>query len=183
MFLSKALKKFEGSIGEEERSIKVKAGYMFPPASEHQAYLYMRDVWEKINPPVIEKDRCGKWFYVIYGVKVLRKPRLFIGKLTRRVLWDAECPTSEIELDCLKPPVKTNETELEEVPDHLEYDIGVFSAYNIIAGPLNARFNGNKKVIFEEYPNVTRTSNVVLQLNWERDKRNILRQVYVHRNN
>ena len=58
----------EASHDEDE---VVKAGYMFPPASERQAYLYLRDIWEKINPPVIEKDLCGMWFGAIYGVKVL----------------------------------------------------------------------------------------------------------------
>ena len=32
----------------------IKYGYMFHPASERQAYLYLRSVWESVNPPVTE---------------------------------------------------------------------------------------------------------------------------------
>ena len=45
----------ESSEEESEEDIDeddvLQKGYMFPPTSERQTFLYLRDLWENINPP------------------------------------------------------------------------------------------------------------------------------------
>ena len=38
----------------------------FPPQSERQSYLYIRKVWEEINPPASENEIVGRFFASIY---------------------------------------------------------------------------------------------------------------------
>ena len=71
---------------------------MFPPTSEHQTYLYLRNLWENINPPMSEDSIVNKWFAAVYYIdaKNLRKPKLFVGKVLKRFLEDDDGPATII---------------------------------------------------------------------------------------
>ena len=68
--------------------------------------------------------KCQSTSVATYNDVSLRKPKLFAGKVTLRFLEDMNDPTISLELDCLKPVVKSNTMQLEEIPPHLSCDIG-----------------------------------------------------------
>ena len=77
---------------------------------------------------------------------------------------DVDGYTVSLELDCLNlaigPPVI-----LQERLAHLGSDVGFFSTWNIIAGPLQAKYLSGTKLEIIEYPNLVKTYNVVKKLN------------------
>ena len=68
-----------------------------------------------------------------------KKIYFFIGKIVRRYLKDEDGPAVQLELDCLKRPVSSTATILEENPAHLR-DCGIFLIHNIICGPLKMEY-------------------------------------------
>ena len=124
---------------------------LVPPLSERQAYKHMLSMWKEINPPVSEEDLTGKFFGAIYEVPgKKKKAKLFVGRCTRRFLKDADGPTDGLELDCLDLAIGSP-IILNERPPHLERDLGFFPTYNIIGGPLNAKYISGAKWEIPEY--------------------------------
>ena len=127
----------------------------------------MLSMWKEINPPVSEEDLTGKFFGAIYEVpSKKKKTKLFVGRCTRRFLKDADGPTDGLELHCLDLAIGSP-IILNERPPHLERDLGFFPTYNIIAGPLNAKYISGAKWEIPEYPNVVKTYNAVVKLDRE----------------
>lgn len=93
---------------------------------------YFAKFWKSLSPPNDESTVVGKWYAVVYFTR--KKSMLFIAKATRRFL--KKDSVSGIEMDCLKPHVGSG-TVLEEVPQHLPRDTGVFPLSDIIAGPIS----------------------------------------------
>ena len=83
----------------------------------------------------------------------------------RNCLW-VDALEDGLELDCLDLVIGSP-IILNERPPHLERDLGFFSTYNIIAGPLNAKYISGTKWEIPEYPNVVKTYNAVVKLGWE----------------
>ena len=102
--------------------------------NEDQGLMYLKDVWSMFDPNVDEKDLIGKFVGAIY-IDLKGKPNLFVGKTNRRFLEDKNGPVHSLELDCLKPAIEKT-TILEEIPDHLDRDIGLFPIYDVISGPM-----------------------------------------------
>ena len=169
------LEESESSAEESEKETNddevMKKGYMFPPTSERQTYLYLRNLWENINPPMSEDSIVNKWFAAVYYVdaKNLRKPKLFVGKVLKRFLEDDDGPATALQLDCLSPAVTTTTTELYEIKEHLSRDIGLFQLFNIISSPLDAEFVSNRKWIFREYRFVVKTFDMCVKLQREQE--------------
>ena len=74
----------------------------FPPLTDRQVFLHLRDTWEDINPPVTEKDIVGRFFAAVYYHTSNRQKsgRLFVGKVVKRFLADKDGQTQGLELDC-----------------------------------------------------------------------------------
>ena len=88
------------------------------------------------------------------------KLKLFVGNVLKRFLRDESGPTESMELHYLSLAVGSPEV-LEELPKHLGCDIGVFSAHDIIAGPLDLTIKSSTKWNTPEYPLVVKTFNFV----------------------
>ena len=116
----------------------------FPPKSEPDAFKYLRSVWQDINLPTPEDELIGRFYGAIY-YDMRRRPLLYIGRVQRRFLKDAEGPASELTLDCLSLAVSTA-TVLKEPPIHLR-DVGEFTVDNIIAGPVEATLMNLGKMV------------------------------------
>ena len=136
---------------------------LFPPSNESDGYEYLTTVWDEINPPVDEKEIVGKVFGVIY-YDMKNKPHLFLGKIKRRFLVDADGAANEFLIECFKKAATSTSTIIEEVPDHLTKDITKFPSYDIISGPLNASVLRGTKWSVPEYPIVVNTFNIVKSL-------------------
>ena len=142
----------------------MKACVSFPPITE-QAIIYLKNVWEGMFPPVEETDVLQKWFAGLYYKTLSSKPLLFVGKAIRRFLQSEKGPAQFLELDCLQLAVTTYTTELHEVPQHLQRDLGLFSIPDIIAGPLTATYKGKGVWLFPDYPDFISMFLLVLKIN------------------
>ena len=92
----------------------------------------LKIVWEKLSPPNLEKNIQNEWYGGIY--KENKKEYLYIGKAIQRFLEDVDGPVTGIMLDCLKLKVGSG-TVLESYGEG-NRDVGFFSIYDIIAGPV-----------------------------------------------
>ena len=124
-------------------------------------------MWKTLNPPVIEEELTGRFFGAIYDANPQAKKKnlkLFVGKCTCQFLNDVDGYTVGLELDCLNlaigPPVI-----LQERLAHLGSDVGFSLTWNIIAGPLQAKYLSGTKLEIIEYPNLVKTYNLVKKLN------------------
>ena len=137
----------------------------FPPKSEHQAVIYLQNVWSEINPPVLEKDLQGPFFAAIYypHFSKKKKPKVFIGKLLHHYLTDKGGATLSIDLDCLELAIRSP-TVLSEHPAHLGKDVGTFDAFNIISWPLKLDFAGDNKWNVPACLDIVKTYNIVAKL-------------------
>ena len=88
---------------------------------------------------------------------------LFVGKILQRFLYEKDGAVESLQLDCLKPAFGSTST-LEEIPNHLQRDVGVFAAHNIISGPLEANFQNGGKWQFPDYMKVQKTFQLVSKL-------------------
>ena len=120
-------------------------------------------------PPVEETDVLQKWFAGLYYKTLSLKPLLFVGKAIHRFLQSEKGPAQFLELDCLQPAVTTYTTELHEVPQHLQRDLGLFSILDIIAGPLTATCKGKGVWLIPDYPDVISTFLPVLKINCDEE--------------
>ena len=124
---------------------------IFPPSNESDAYEYLTTVWDQLNPPVTEEILLGKFFVVVfYNIK--RKPHLFVGRILKRFLTDADGPAKEFSVECLKRGATSTSTILEEVPQHLNKDIAIYPTYDIICGPLKTSLLCGAKWSVPDYP-------------------------------
>ena len=78
-------------------------------------------------PPIPERDLEGIWYAGIYYKKT--KETLYIGCVTRCFLTEEDGPIDSVKMDCLKPTAAPSMI-LEEQPQHIGKDIGVFKGYN-----------------------------------------------------
>ena len=101
----------------------------------------LKNVWQKLSPPNTEESILQQWYCGIY--KDNRKEYLYVGKSTKRFLDDVDGPVSGIELDCLKLKVGSG-TVLESYGEG-NPDIGIFSIYDVIDGPITVVFKGNRQ--------------------------------------
>ena len=69
----------------------------------------------------------------------------------------------QLELDCLRQPVSSTATILEENPPHLKA-CGIFLMHNTISGPLNGVPMKGNKWKFDEYPKAFKMYELVQNL-------------------
>ena len=110
--------------------------------------VYLHGVWEHIIPPVNTDDIVGKWFACIYDSKKSRKSgiQLIFGHLISHEVINKDI---KINIDCCKPySQNTNNNLIEEIPkgpNGTPADVWLFNIFNIIAGLLEAKYEGNNK--------------------------------------
>ena len=97
---------------------------------------------------------------------------LFVGKIDRRFLEDKNGPGHSMELDCLKPAIGRT-TVLDEIPRHLERDIGLFPIYDIMSGPLKMKKLTPGRWSVPGYPKLRKTFQIVEKMNLQREYRNL----------
>ena len=95
-------------------------------ASDEESLI---SLWKSLSSPTKEEEVIQKWYGAIYMHK--KKMHLYVGKVTRRFLYDEGGPVTAIELDCLKPRIESG-TVLESY-DNQHKDIDRFPIHNIIA--------------------------------------------------
>ena len=101
------------------------------------------------DTPVPERDLERMWYAGIY---YKTRGTLYIGRVTRHFLTEEDGPLDSIKMDCLKPAAAPSSTILEEPPQHLGKDIGVFKGCNVIAGPLTVTYREGRKWNYNKYP-------------------------------
>ena len=106
------------------------------PVFQAEFRPYLQNCWDTISPPFPESDLKAAWYAAIFNVPKRKRGTLYIGKVTKRFLSEENGSVDCLELDCLKPASGPSSTILEEPPEHFGKDIGMFKAYDIIAGPL-----------------------------------------------
>ena len=152
----------------------------FPPTCEDEGYAYLHSVWDELNPPIPEQNIIGKYFGLIYYTDESRKKsRLFVGKVIRRFCQDAKGPAQFLEFECLKYASGTP-TVLEKSPLHFDREIDLIPAWDIICGPMSVTPETDAptstirrmtlgKYFVPEYPNLVKTSFIVLKLDREKE--------------
>ena len=143
----------ESSSDDDVYSEKEDTSPKIFPETNKEASLYLKNLWETLSPPVPEKDLIDEWYAAVFYNKK-KKGILYIGRVTMRFLADEDEPVESIELDCLKPAPSPSSTILEEPPTHLGKDIGRFSAYDLIAGPLKVEYRDGRKWNCAAYPSL-----------------------------
>ena len=96
----------------------------------------LQNCWDTISPPFPESDLKAAWYVAIFNVPKRKRGILYIARVTKRFVSEENGPVDCLELDCLKPASGPSSTILEEPPEHFGKDIGMFKAYDIVAGPL-----------------------------------------------
>ena len=118
-------------------------------------------MWDTLNPPVEEENLVGKWYGALYHES--KKICFFIGKIVYQYLNDEDGSPVQLELDCLKRPVSSTATILEENLPHLKA-CGILLMHNIISGPLNGVPMKGNKWKFYEYPKAFKMYELVQNL-------------------
>ncbi|XP_065064643.1 uncharacterized protein LOC135690884 [Rhopilema esculentum] len=138
----------------------------FPPTTQRQATIYLKEFWQSLCPPVEEVEIIGKWYAAIFLGK--KSQQIYIGKVTKRFLADVDGPATGIELDCLKPHFGSG-TVLEGIPSHLPRDIDLFDIENVFAGPLLVKpVKGNKWEV-PDYEDVKRAFDIISKIDREHE--------------
>ena len=109
---------YEGESEEETDDLQPghEEKLIFPPSNESDAYEFLTTVWDQLNPPVTEETLQGKFFAVVfYDIK--RKPHLYVGRILKLFLTDADGLAKEFSVECLKRGATSTSTVLEEVPN------------------------------------------------------------------
>ena len=112
------------------------------PVFQAEFRPYLQNYWGTISPPFPESDLKAVWYAAIFNVPK-RKRGTF--RVTKRFLSEENGSVDCLELDCLKPASGLSSTILEEPPEHFQKDIGMFKAYDIIAGLLKIMYVEGKK--------------------------------------
>ena len=104
------------------------------PVFQAEFRPYLQNCWDTMSPPFPESD-----------LKAARYAAIFSEENG-----SVDC----LELDCLRPASDSSSTILEEPPVHFGKDIGMFRAYDAIAGPLKIVYVEGKKQKFHVYPDL-----------------------------
>ena len=172
----------ESALGDDDDEIFINnpSKPEFPPTCEDEGYAYLHPVWDELNPPIPEQNIIGKYFGLIYYTDESRKKsRLFVGKVIRRFCQGAKGPAQFLEFECLKYAPGTP-TVLEKSPSHFDREIDLIPAWDIICGPISVtpetdaptstiRRMTSGKYFVPEYPNLVKTSFIVLKLDREKE--------------
>ena len=111
---------------------------------------------------------CGNcWHFQSRRRKSLvkKKETLYIGRVTRRLLLDESGSVDMVDQDSLKPATAPSSTAIEEPPEHLPKDIGLFKVWNTIAGTLDIQNKENKKWWNDECPLLHKYYSLAEKLN------------------
>ena len=137
-------------------------------------------LWDELNQPIPEQNIIGKYFGLIYYTdESQKKGRLFVGKVIRRFCQDAKGPAQFLEFECLKYASGTP-TVLEKSPSYFDQEIDLIPAWDIICGPMSVTPETDAptstirrmmlgKYFVPEYPNLVKTSFIVLKLDREKE--------------
>ena len=121
------------------------------PDSPTSIQKFLKICWEDFSPPVPERDLINAWYAAIfYGGK--KKGTLYLGHIKKTFLKETDRAVDSFELDCLKASAAPSATVIEEPPNHLGPDLGLFKASDIIAGSLKlVTYMECRKWRFTEY--------------------------------
>ena len=112
---------------------------------------YLQNCWHTMSLSFPESDLKAAWYAAIFNCSKEEEGVLYIGRVTKRFLSEENESVVCLKLDCLKPASEPSSTILEELPEHCGKDIGMFKAYDIIAGPLKIVYVEGKKWKFHGY--------------------------------
>ena len=110
------------------------------------AVSQLKKVWESLDSSTPEEEILGKWYAVVYAGK--KSTSLYVAKILRRFLIDANGPVDSILTRYLKP-IAGFETRLQATPEHLPPTDAHFKLKDIIAGPLEVIPVGRSSMLYE----------------------------------
>ena len=117
------------------------------PHKKTMKMIYQKDqlnqLWNELNLPTPESDIVGKWYAACWKSTKTKKEGVFIGKVKKRFLDEAEGRAISLELDFLKPRVGSG-TTLDEYPPGT-WDLTICPITDVIGGPLEVRYVGKGK--------------------------------------
>ena len=140
----------------------------FPPTTTFAAVQHLASVWQNLNPPNEQDQLLGK----LVGVIWRDGPRsyFFVGKILARFLDGEGVTAKSFQIECLKNAPSAFATTLEETPQHLEKDIALFPAYDIICGPFkSATALRGRKWDVPEYPKAFETFKFVKSIDRKKE--------------
>ena len=144
------------------------------PVFQAEFRPYLQNYWDTISPPLPESDLKAAWYAAIFNVPKRKRGTLYIGRVTKRFLLEENRSVDCLEFDCLKPASGLSSTILEEPPEHFQKDIGMFKAYDIIAGLLKIVYVEGKKWKYHGYPDLFRYFKTVEK----EDRKSLFKQQY-----
>ena len=114
--------------------------------------LSMEDCWRYISPPKKEEEIEKKWVGCIFNSR--KTENFFVGRIVRRFLSDdTNGYVCALEVDCLQQKYGVGDNILKEYEEGKK-DVGIFPIYDIICGPLEGEFLGNRKWLFKQYGDI-----------------------------
>ena len=119
------------------------------PSGESQnetAVSQLKKVWGSLESSTPEEEILGNWYAVVYSGK--KSMSLYVGKILRRFLIDANGSVDSILMRYLKP-IAGSETRLQVTPEHLPPTDVHFKLEDIIAGPLEVISVCGSSVLYE----------------------------------
>ena len=119
------------------------------PSGESQnetAVSQLKKVWGSLDSSTPEEEILGNWYAVVYSGK--KSMSLYVGKILRRFLIDANDSVDSILMRYLKP-IAGSETRLQDTPEHLPPTDVHFKLEDIIAGPLEVIPVCGSSVLYE----------------------------------
>ena len=97
------------------------------------AVSQLKKVWGSLDSSTPEEEILGKWYTVVYGGK--KSLSLYVAKILRRFLIDANSPVDSILMRYLKP-IAGSKPRLQATPEHLPPTDAHFKLEDIISGTL-----------------------------------------------
>ena len=110
------------------------------------AVSQLKKVWGSLDSLTTEEEILGKWYAVVYAGK--KSMSLFVAKILRRFLIDANSPVESILMRYLKP-IAGSETRLQARSEHLPPTDAHVKLEDIIAGPLEVIPVGRSSMLYE----------------------------------
>ena len=130
--------------------------------NEEELANQLSRVWESVSPPVPEENIVGKWYAVI--VRSKRRKTLYIAKIIQRFLDDHEGEVESLEMRCLMPKHGSGNV-IDDTPELLPDDNGIFTKEDVIAGPLSVECKPReRKFIVKDYEDIVDFFNKVKDL-------------------
>ena len=112
---------------------------------------YLQNCWDRVSSPFPESDLKTACYAAIFNAPKRKREILYVGRVTKRFLFEENGSVDCLELDCLKPASRPSFTRLEKAQEHFGKDVSVFRAYNVIAGSLKIVYVEVKKWKFYGY--------------------------------